>query len=560
MNIKTKNIGTKFMKIIFYLVIFWFLIGYVLYPAVNTLITSLSNNGVFTLDYYKEFFTSNTNITALKNTLVLGFATVLVCGIIGTFLAFYVNFFDFPFRKTIHRILLTPIMLPGIIIVIAFIQLYGESGLVTKTIELLLNLDTIPYKFSGFKGILFVHAYTQYVYFYMNTSVAIKYLDYSLIESARNLGASKTKIFFTIILPMISPALIASSIITFMSGISSFSAPNLLGDTYRVMSTQILLSKANKHMEMAAVQVMILLLVSITFLLLLRYYENHNKFSTSVKGTPFKPVKIKNRIVRLIFTIICLSSIIMIILPILTIVLLSFVKPGTWMIEIFPKEFSLDNYVKIFTKKRTFLPFKNSIHMSIMASLFGLVIAVPCSYIIVKTNNKSKIAIEILSMLPWAMPASTIAINLINTFNKPNIFAFQNVLIGGYMILPLAYSISLFPLIVRSTNVALSSLSDNLEEASRSLGATWWHTFMHVTIPIITPGILSGTILGFIRSIGEYGISAFLYGVSNKPISIAMVNALYDFDIGLSMAYGVLVVILSSILTMIIMKIEDSNF
>ena len=87
-------------------------------------------------------------------------------------------------------------MMPGIIIVFAFVQLYGESGLVTKTLESVLNLKEAPYTFTGLPGILFIHALTQYVYYYITVSLAIKQIDSSVIESARNLGASKLKVLY----------------------------------------------------------------------------------------------------------------------------------------------------------------------------------------------------------------------------------------------------------------------------------------------------------------------------------------------------------------------------
>ena len=137
-------------------------------------------------------------------------------------------------------------MIPGVIVVIACIQLYGESGIVTKAIELIFNIKA-PYNFSGLGAILFVVAYTQYVYFYLNIYVALKYVDYSTIEAARGMGASKLRVFFDVIWPVITPAVITSTIVTFASGISSFSAPNLIGGGFKVLSTQIVRSRANNH-------------------------------------------------------------------------------------------------------------------------------------------------------------------------------------------------------------------------------------------------------------------------------------------------------------------------
>ncbi|QZY57498.1 iron ABC transporter permease [Crassaminicella profunda] len=550
-----KNKKMKIGRMSLALVVMWFLVGYIAYPTCNTVILSFMGDKGMTLSFYKDFFTVKANIEALGNTLLLGFSNIIVCGVIGTILAFYVNYFDFPFKKLTNKLLLTPIMLPGIIIVLAFIQLYGESGMITKTIEILFRLNQAPYVFSGFGGILFVHAYTQYVYFYMNVSVAIKNIDYSVIEAAQNLGASKLKIFTSIILPFIKPALIASSIITFMLGIGSFSAPSLIGDHYKVLTTQILLAKANNYMEMAAVQVIVLTIVSIVFLLVFRYYEKKNNFTSSVKGVGIRSIKIENKWAKGVFMMLSTILIVLIILPVITIIILSFVKTGTWMIEIYPREFSLDNYKNIFTKSRVLAPFINSINMSMIAALLGAFVAIPCSYLIVKTQYRFKILVEILAMLPWAMPASAIAINMINAFNKGNIFSFNSILIGSYVILPLAYYVKVLPLALKTISVSLYNLNDTYMEASKSLGASWLYTFRKITIPIIMPGITAGIMLGFIRSVGEYTISVYLYTVWNKPISIAMVNALFEYEIGITMAYGVLIILLTAILSVFVTKL-----
>lgn len=552
---KLKNKRINLFKNLVFIGVLWVLLGYILFPAIRTLILSIRGDEGFTLSYYKEFFSVKPNIVAVKNTLFLGFASVIICGIVGTFLAFVVTYFKFPFKNIISKLLLTPIMVPGIIIVLAFIQLYGESGIITKSIEIFFNLKEEPFRFTGFWGILFVHAYTQYVYFFMNISVAIKHIDYSSIEAAKNLGANKFYIFKTIIIPFIKPALIASSLITFISSIGSFSAPSLIGDSYKVITTQMLFAKSNNRMDIASVQVVILTLMAITFLLVCRYYEKKSAIQGIVKGTPMNEVKIQDKLLKTIFILFCFITIGFILLPVITIFILSFVTPGTWLIEIFPKDFSIENYTNIFTKSRAIKPFLNSINMSLIAAIMGVVISIPCSYIIVKTKSKFKLLIEILAMLPLAIPASAIAVNLINAFNHPNIFSFNQSLVGKYMILPIAYFIGILPLILRSTNISMYNLNPTYEEASKSLGANFWYTLRKITIPIIKPGIISGVLLGFVRCVGEYTSSAYLYSINNRPVSIAMVSGVFEYKIGLAMAYGVLVILITTILSFLIQKI-----
>ena len=111
-------------------------------------------------------------------------------------------------------------------------------------------------------------------------------------------------------------------------------------------------------------------------------------------------------------------------------------------------------------------------------------------------------------MLPWTMPASVVAINLINAFSQKSIFAFGNALIGGFYIVPIAYTINSIPLLLNSNEVAIMGLNKNLEEASKSLGANMAHTFFRIIMPNIAPGIMAGGVLVLIRTLGEYTMSA----------------------------------------------------
>jgi iron(III) transport system permease protein len=167
--------------------------------------------------------------------------------------------------------------------------------------------------------------------------------------------------------------------------------------------------------------------------------------------------------------------------------------------------------------------------MALLTAFLCMVVAIPASYIIVKTKAKLKLLIELLIMLPFAIPSSAIAINMINAFNKPTIFAGNNILVGSYILLPIAYFVSLLPLLFRTTNISLQHLNDTYIEASKSLKANHIQTFRKVILPMVTPGIIGGVMLIVIRSIGEYTISAFLYTVDNKPISIAMVNGIFEY-------------------------------
>ena len=548
----------SFINKLIYLGLIYLGITFVVYPIGNIFrISLLSSDGNLSLSQYIAFFSTPVMITALKNTIKVGILTVLTCMLVGVFMAFYTQYYKTRFAKLINIILLTPFVLPGVIIVIAFIQLYSEMGIINQALKLLFNLEKPPIKFFGINGIIFVHTFTQYIYFYINTKIALRFLDYSAVESARSLGASKFQVFKDIIFPHLKPAILTSAFMTFATGVSSFSAPYLIGSGYRMMSTQILQSKMNNQMQMASVQVVLLMGISVITMLLYNFYSKQNIVAKNTRNITMKKVVIKNKSLSLAMNLCAYLIILFIITPILGIVVLSFADSSSWMMKIFPDEFTLENYKRIFLQKRILSPVKNSIQMSLIAAGGASLIAIISSYLFIKDKGFLSRVLNFLIIIPMAIPASTLGVNLITAFNKKHILLFNSSLVGTYSILPIAYVIATITLVSRSTYTAFTNYNPEYDFASRNLGASNNQTFRWIFIPIVSSGIISGFSLAFMRSLGEYTISALLYGVHNKPLSIAMVNALHDFDIGISMAYGGIIILLGTVFLLLFSKTYD---
>lgn len=518
------------------------LIAYVLYPSLRTFIESLQKDGTISLGNYQEFFVqeSKTNLEALWNSVYISFLSVLVSALIGIPLAFIFNRYDFPGRSFFSSAAILPIVLPSLVGVMAFMFLYGESGLIPNAIKDLFGLDKVPFKIGGVPGILIVHAYTMYVYFYMTVSAAINKIDPSLEEAAYNLGANKLKVFWKVTFPLLTPAIVAASLLVFMISMASFSAPFLLAGGYRVLSLQIYFSKINGDMEIAATQSVILSIVSISFLLFMRWYQNRKDYRMASKGIGAHRSEVKNPVMKWVMVVTGVIGVIILLLPHFTILLLSLVPEGTWTFQTYPTVFNVENYRLLFEDPNIFKPLRNSLLMAFIATLANLVFGVIASYVLVKRKFVGKSFVDILVMIPWALPATVIGMNLIFAFNEPSVFSFGQILVGTFWILPLAYFIRHIPLVVRSTNAVLEQLDDSIEEAARNLGAKWFYTFRRVIFPIIMPGVLSGTLLAFIESVGEFPTSVLLYTISNRPISIEIMNQLRMFNMGQAAAYGMI--------------------
>lgn len=529
------------------------LFAYVLYPSFRTLAESLTVEGRFSLEHYRQFFSPETltNLEALWNSLYISVLSVLFSGLVGVPLAFIFNRYEFPGRSFFAAAAVMPIVLPPLVGVMSFLFLYGESGLITRTLQSLLGLEEPPFRLGGVSGILLVHTYTMYVYFYMTVSAAIHRLDPALEEAATNLGAGRWTVFRRVTLPLLTPALVAASLLVFMTSMASFSAPFLLAGGFRVLSLQIYISKLNGDLEMAATQSVILSVFSISFLLLMRWYQGRRDYGITGKGVSSHRRELHNPWIKWPLVGLGILGVFILLLPHLTLILLSFVPEGAWTWQTYPTRFSLENYLLLMEDPNIWEPVKNSLNMAALATGGNFLFGILASYVLVKRKFTGKNLLDILVMLPWALPATVVAMNMILAFNQPTPFAFGNILVGTYWILPLTYFVRHIPLVVRSTNAALEQLDDSLEEAARNLGAGWFTAFRRVVLPLILPGAMAGTLLAFVTAVGEFVSSVLLYTIDNRPISIEIMNQLRMFNLGQAAAYAVYQIVLIGIVMFI---------
>lgn len=536
--LKAENRKTLYLLIPVLLI----LIGYVVYPTVATFVESIKRDGTLSIANYQDFFgaKSAANFEALWNSVYISLLSVFFSALIGIPLAYIFTRYSFPGRQFFSNIAIMPIVLPSLVGVMAFMFLYGEAGLVPNAIKDLFNLSNVPFKIGGISGILIVHAYTMYPYFYMTTSSALNNIDPSLEEAASNLGASRFKVFWKVTFPLLTPGLVASSLLVFMVSMASFSAPFLLAGGYRVLSLQIYFSKINGDLEMAATQSIILSLVSISFLLFMRWFQNRKDYRMSSKGIGVHRSEVNNPILKWSMVTMGIIAMIILLLPHFTLLMLSLVPEGAWTWQTYPTAFSFENFRLLFDTPRIWEPVRNSLIMTTIACAGVFVFGLITSYTLVKRKFIGKNLLDILVMIPWALPATVVGMNLVLAFNSPTPFSFGKILVGTFWILPLAYFIRFLPLVVRSTNAVLEQMDDSIEEAAQNLGAKWFYTFRRVVLPIIMPGVLSGTLLAFVQAFGEFPTSVLLYTLSNRPISIEIMNQLRMFNMGQAAAYGII--------------------
>jgi iron(III) transport system permease protein len=516
------------------------------YPLLITLLEALGLPGKPTVSHFAEFATRPDEWRSLWRSLWISTASTVLAAAVGVPLAFLFARTEFPGRRVLGALVALPVALPPLVGVIAFLFLYGESGFVARGVQMMLGLNNSPWNLSGPAAILLVHAYSMYVYFYLFIRAALARLDSSLLEAAASLGAGRWRTLRQVTLPVLTPALAGAALLTFMTSLASFSAPYIFGGGFRVMTTQIVASKLNGEIAMAQVETITLALLALAGLWAMRRIDpGSTAVVGGVRGLAPARRQLRGLLARWGVAILGWGLALFLLLPHLTLLLISFVPPSTWTVEIMPPVLDGSNYVTLFSAPERLRPILNSLWMAAVATLGAIALGLITARLSIRLKGRLGGLLETLISLPWALPGTVFAIALATTFAVDMPWAGRVVLIGTPWILPLAYLVRSLPLTGRAAVAGLRQFDVSLEEAAASLGAGRWRRLFKVVLPLLRPAVMAGASLAFITALGDFVTSIVLYTFDTRPISIEILSSLRLQETGVAAVYGVLLMLVS---------------
>jgi len=210
-------------------------LGVIVYPLINTFIRSFTaKDGSFTIEHYKFIFTDDIAVGNIIYTLWIVVVTVIGSIFISYLLALYLRFTDSKISKFIGTLYILPRFMPTPVAVYAMITVIRDSGLLNR-ISVLFGGDFKPGLMYNAKGIILMNLWFNIPFATMIIVASLSAIPDSIIESARDVGAKKLNVFFKMILPLsIKDVMIAMTFI-FMSNISSFTTPYVMGGNNPIM-------------------------------------------------------------------------------------------------------------------------------------------------------------------------------------------------------------------------------------------------------------------------------------------------------------------------------------
>ena len=223
--------------------------------------------------------------------------------------------------------------------------------------------------------------------------------------------------------------------------------------------------------------------------------------------------------------------------------------------------FTMANFQKFFQKKYYYGALKNSVSVSVVPSLFAIVLGVPMAYLMTRYNVWGKKVWHVLAILSLMSPPFLGAYAWIMMFGRAGSvttflknFGISIPTIYGFGGISTVLTLKLYPYIYMYTSGAMESIDSSLEECAENLGSGKLRRFFTVTMPVVTPSITAGALVVFMSALADFGTPMLLGGQDFRTLPVLIYNE-YLSEIGgngnLASAISIIIVIITLVMLLV---------
>ena len=473
-----------------------FLTLFILYPLAILMVDSVVSDNGITFDVFTRILAMPSFSHAITNTLRVGFAVGILSAIIGLLFAYvevYVKLRT-KFMTGLFRVVsMLPVVSPPFVLSLSMIMMFGKKGLITRGL-----LGIFDNNIYGFWGIFIVQTMSFFPVCYMMLKGLLKNIDPSLEEAARDMGASRWKVFTSVTLPLILPGLGNAFLVSFIESIADFANPMIIGGSYDTLATTIYLQITGAYDKQGAAAMAVVLLSITLLMFVVQKFVLEAKSTSTLSGKATRArMLITDNSVRIPLTILCALVALFVIGMYLCVPYGSFVRSWGSNYELTTKWFE-----QVFSKYHGLQAFSDSFMLSLIAAPITALLSMIISYLVVKRRFRGRGFIEAVSMLAMAVPGTVLGVGYIRGFSSGVMHTgFLQGLYGTGLILIIVFVVRSLPTGTRSGISALRQIDKSIEESAYDMGADSFTVFMTVTLPLIKDSFLSGLVTAFVRSI-----------------------------------------------------------
>lgn len=495
-------------------------------------------------------FRSSATWIATWHTLVVGVGGTLIAVVSGTLVAILVTLTDIRGRSALILCYVMPLMIAPQVTALAWLQLFGPASPFLKLFGAAPPLGTKNPLYSTM-GIILLLGVQYGPLVFLLVRAGLRKLPRELVEAARAGGAGWFSVLATIVLPLMTPSIMAAAALAFVSCVGNFGIPAFLGipANYLVLPTLIYQKLAGggptvlSEAAFLSVLIGIIAMAGIVAQEVMSRRRDYRISSTSLAADPYELGRWRPFVQAGMWLLVIL----LLFLPLFGLVLTSLV-PG-YGIALTAKTATLDNYRFIlFEHDAAGRAFFNSFWLSLAAAIFAVIAAVPIGYLIAWGKQRWVRLLNLSVELPYALPGVVLAIASLLLFLRPipltGIQVYNTVWIILY-----AYLARFLVLALRPTVSGYRQIDRTLEEAAQIVGAGLFSRMRSIIFPLVAPAAMAGGLLIFMTALSELTVSALLWSSGAETIGVVM----FSFEQGGDSNYAAAMSVITVAITFVLM-------
>ena len=483
---------------------FWYissiLISFFVIIPILTVFSSFFEN---TSNYY-QVLKDTFLLEYILNSLILLLSVLILTFLIGTGSAYLVSFFEFPFSNFFKWALILSFAVPPYIYaysLTAFFENYGTAYTILKNLFGEANYNQNIPKFDGLFGVILSISFSLYAYVYILARASFLYQPQNLIDLGKNLGFSKFKTLYSIILPAARPAIVAGLSLVAMETLAEFGAVDFF--SINTLTTGIYNSWIAFDDLAFANQLSFYLLLFIFALFILENLSRKKaKYHMNSRGGFKQKQKIKlsgkKAVAAFMFCFL--------------VFFLSFLFPLSqmmyWTIK-FPENLFDLQIINLLI---------NTLYLVVLSSLVLIIFALISNYGNRVNKDKTLNALSTLSISGYAIPGVILAVAFItfiawfdeSVIKTYGFLSIKKVFIGSILGLVIVYFIRFYSLAFNGIKSGYEKINISVDESSYLLGYSKRKTFMNIHIPFLRNSLLFVFILISLEIIRELPITLIL--------------------------------------------------
>ena len=528
-----------------------FLAVFLLYPLCLVLQGSLRDSqGAWSIVPYLHTLGSRYYLRSLADSLIAGVFAMLGAASIGVPLAFCLARMALPGKTALLALSSLPLLLPSFVSAYALTLLFGHAGVIVVALR---RIGIPVGSIYGMPGIVVIFTLTLYPYVLMPTLAGFKAIDISVEEAARNLGGSRWRVFRTVLLPIVIPSVLAGALLVFIESLENFGVPAVLSQDKPFLAVDIFnlfAGESDSNPAAAGVLSVVLVGISVLVLLIQRRYLADRRFATGARQAP--PVIPLSRPWRLLATMFCWGVVLLSLFPFGAVLVISFLQ---FHGPVLSWELGFDNYAALLGG--SYQPLYNTGILATTAAVVTTILGAPIGYVLVRHRGRLATLLDMVGIVPFAVSGTVLGIGLITAFNSGWI-----VLTGGWLVLVIAYMVRKLPFSIRSSSAVVHQIDPSLEEASINLGVSPLKTFVTLTVPMMSGGLVGSAVLIWVTVASELSSTIVLYSSHWVTMTVLMFQTLEGTAPGQSAAAAATLTLFAAIPLLLLYRLprrQDSS-